>query len=151
MNNRDLAVNLLTILAIFGNVGIALKFVTFQAILNSNLAAGNSLTGLFFPYFPNLLDSAFLILSSLFLGWRITTLKKELKKRDLKAIVKAASSGEFSMLSGASRAESGQRKRLRNDGRGLTAMEKVDKAFHQYFWRNGYGRKDIPSRSDHPE
>ena len=68
---KDLAIDLLSILLISGTIGIALKFITFQIILNENLASGNLLTDVFFPYFPNVLDSAFLISSVLYLAWRI--------------------------------------------------------------------------------
>ncbi|MDQ1280636.1 MAG: hypothetical protein QG670_1899 [Thermoproteota archaeon] len=56
-NSRDYVSDLFTLLMIAGSIGIALKFVTFPIILNNNLAADNILTGAFFPYFPNLLDS----------------------------------------------------------------------------------------------
>ena len=68
---KNLASDLLSILFISGTVGIALKFITFQIIVNENLASGNLLTDAFFPYFPNVLDSAFLISSVLYLAWRI--------------------------------------------------------------------------------
>jgi len=51
-----------------GTIGIALKFATFQIILNMKLAQGDILQGAFFPFFPNLLDVAFLILSTLYLS-----------------------------------------------------------------------------------
>jgi hypothetical protein len=68
---RALAVDLISILFVSGTIGIALKFITFLIILNQNLASGNLLTDLFFPYFPNVLDSAFLISSVLYLTWRL--------------------------------------------------------------------------------
>lgn len=70
-NLKDFASNVLVVLLVAGNIGVALKFVTFQIILNSNLAEGNILTGVFLPYFPNLLDSAFIISSMLFFAWKI--------------------------------------------------------------------------------
>ena len=74
--SKALVVDLLTVLLISGTIGIALKFVTFQIILNENLVSGNLLTGLFFPYFPNLLDSLFLISSVTFLAWRIVVTRR---------------------------------------------------------------------------
>ena len=68
---RALAVDLISIMFISGTIGIALKFITFLIILNQNLASGNLLTDLFFPYFPNVLDSTFLISSVLYLTWRL--------------------------------------------------------------------------------
>lgn len=68
---KNLAIDLLSILFISGTIGIALKFITFQIILNENLASGNILTNIFFPYFPNVLDSAFLISAVFYLAWRI--------------------------------------------------------------------------------
>jgi hypothetical protein len=68
---KNLAIDLLSILFISGTIGIALKFITFQIILNENLASGNLLTDVFFPYFPNVLDSAFLISAVFYLAWRI--------------------------------------------------------------------------------
>ena len=79
-NPQEFTTDLLTVLMISGTIGIALKFVTFQVVLNSNLAAGNILTGLFFPYFPNLLDSAFLILSILFLAGRIVVIRRRMNR-----------------------------------------------------------------------
>jgi hypothetical protein len=72
---KELAVDLLVILFLAGTIGIALKFITFQIILNQNLAAGNLLIDAFFPYFPNVFDSAFLIMSVLYLTWRIQKLR----------------------------------------------------------------------------
>ena len=71
---KELAIDLLSILFISGTIGIALKFITFQIILNENLASGNLLTNIFFPYFPNVLDSAFLISAVFYLAWRILKL-----------------------------------------------------------------------------
>jgi len=68
---KNLAIDLLSILFISGTIGIALKFITFQIIVNENLASGNLLTDVFFPYFPNVLDSAFLISAVFYLAWRI--------------------------------------------------------------------------------
>jgi hypothetical protein len=68
---KNLARDLLSILFISGTIGIALKFITFQIIVNENLASGNLLTDAFFPYFPNVLDSAFLISAVFYLAWRI--------------------------------------------------------------------------------
>ena len=68
---KNLAIDLLSLLFISGTIGIALKFITFQIILNENLASGNILTDVFFPYFPNILDSAFLISAVFYLAWRI--------------------------------------------------------------------------------
>jgi hypothetical protein len=68
---KNLASDLLSLLFISGTIGIALKFITFQFIVNENLASGNLLTHAFFPYFPNVLDSAFLISAVLYLAWRI--------------------------------------------------------------------------------
>jgi hypothetical protein len=68
---KNLAIDLLSILFISGTIGIALKFITFQIILNENLASGNLLTDVFFPYFPNVLGSAFLISAVFYLAWRI--------------------------------------------------------------------------------
>jgi hypothetical protein len=79
-NPQEFTSDLLTVLMISGTIGIALKFVTFQVVLNSNLAAGNILTGLFFPYFPNLLDSGFLILSILFLAGRIVIIRRRMNR-----------------------------------------------------------------------
>jgi len=50
---------LITIAAVTGTAGIALKFVYFQILINSH----DTITYAVFPYFPNLLDSAFLICS----------------------------------------------------------------------------------------
>ena len=82
---RALAVDLISILFVSGTIGIALKFITFLIILNQNLASGNLLTDLFFPYFPNVLDSAFLISSVLYLTWRllITRRRSEGSNSDL--------------------------------------------------------------------
>lgn len=68
---KDFAIDLLSVLFVSGTIGIALKFITFQIMLNENLVSGNLLTDAFFPYFPNVLDSAFLISSVLYLTWRI--------------------------------------------------------------------------------
>lgn len=76
-NYRELVVDLLTILLISGTIGIAFKFITFQIILNENLFSGNILTDLFFPYFPNLLDSIFLISSVIFLAWRVVVTRRK--------------------------------------------------------------------------
>jgi len=53
----DLAKDCLQIIMICGTIGIALKFVTF---FNH---------WVYFPSFPNVLDSTFLILSVLYLTW----------------------------------------------------------------------------------
>jgi len=63
MNRSDLTRNLLKITFASGTIGIALKFLTFQIRLNQQLHNGNILNDLWFPYFPNMLDSAFLIIS----------------------------------------------------------------------------------------
>jgi hypothetical protein len=68
---KDMAMDLLSILFLSGTIGIALKFIAFQIIINENLASGNVLTEVFFPYFPNVIDSVFLISSVLYLAWRI--------------------------------------------------------------------------------
>ena len=73
---REFAADLLTVLMVSGTIGIALKFVTFQIVLNNNLAQGNILSGAFFPYFPNLLDSLFLIISILFIALRVLVIKR---------------------------------------------------------------------------
>jgi|GEM_PF-3912937 len=67
-NWRSLIKDLLTIVCIFGTVSIALKFLYFQLSLNLNLKAGNIITEIYFPFFPNVLDSAFLIFATLFLA-----------------------------------------------------------------------------------
>ncbi|UCH01724.1 MAG: hypothetical protein JSV20_07720 [Candidatus Bathyarchaeota archaeon] len=75
---KKLAIDVLSVLFISGTIGIALKFITFQIILNENLLYGNILYDLFFPYFPNLLDSFFLISAALYLAWRILITRRRL-------------------------------------------------------------------------
>jgi hypothetical protein len=58
---------MLPLLCISSIVGIALKFLTFQILLNENLTQGNLLTEVIFPYFPNVLDSLCLIVASIIL------------------------------------------------------------------------------------
>lgn len=52
-----------------GTLGIALKFLTFQILLNMGLSNGDLLTGLWFPFFPNVLDSLFLVLGASYLAY----------------------------------------------------------------------------------
>jgi len=54
----DLAKDCLQIILICGTIGIALKFITF---FNH---------WVYFPSFPNILDSTFLIFSVLYLSWK---------------------------------------------------------------------------------
>jgi hypothetical protein len=57
-NWNELANDCMIIMLLTGTVGIALKFITFFD------------QWVFFPSFPNTLDSAFLIISVAYLGWR---------------------------------------------------------------------------------
>ena len=54
---KELTIKLLHIVAVCGTVGIALKFVTFFD------------HWVYFPSFPNVLDSVVLILSVVYLSW----------------------------------------------------------------------------------
>ena len=56
---KDLFGDLLVILFVSGTVGIALKFITFVD------------KWVFFPSFPNIFDSTFLILAVLYLTWKM--------------------------------------------------------------------------------
>jgi hypothetical protein len=51
--------DLLSVLCIFGTIGIALKFTTFFD------------KWVYFPSFPNILDSTFLIATVLYLTWKM--------------------------------------------------------------------------------
>lgn len=62
---RHLLKDLLIVLLVSGTVGIALKFVAFQMLLNIYGTPAYAV----FPYFPNLLDSAFLIITALTLAF----------------------------------------------------------------------------------
>ncbi len=62
---RHLLKDLLIVLLVSGTVGIALKFVAFQILLNTYGKPAYAT----FPYFPNLLDSAFLIVAALALAF----------------------------------------------------------------------------------
>jgi hypothetical protein len=56
---RALASDCIWIMFVTGTIGIALKFTTFFD------------KRVYFPSFPNILDSTFLILAMLYLSWRI--------------------------------------------------------------------------------
>lgn len=56
---KDLFGDLLVILCVSGTVGIALKFITFFD------------KWVFFPSFPNIFDSTFLISAVLYLTWKM--------------------------------------------------------------------------------
>ena len=53
-----------------GIVGIALKFLAFQIVLNLHIYEGHVLTECWFPFFPNVLDSLFLVVGALYLAWK---------------------------------------------------------------------------------
>ena len=57
-NRRELIHDCMLVLFVCGTIGIALKFATF---FNS---------WVYFPWFPNALDSTFLISAVVYLGWR---------------------------------------------------------------------------------
>jgi hypothetical protein len=58
-NWKDLVGDLLVVLSVTGTIGIALKFITFFD------------KWVFFPSFPNIFDSTFLILAVLYLVWKM--------------------------------------------------------------------------------
>lgn len=70
MNFKELLGKLVVIAFASGTIGVALKFLTFQIVLNQNLYVGNVIDSVWFPYFPNVLDSIFLIISALYLAYR---------------------------------------------------------------------------------
>ena len=57
-NRNELFQDLMTIMFVCGTIGIALKFVTF---FNQ---------WVYFPSFPNMLDSAFLVSAVTFFAWK---------------------------------------------------------------------------------
>lgn len=70
-NWLDILINDITVvLAVSITVGIALKFVYFQILVNEATLQGKSIYYMYFPYFPNLLDSTGLIISSVYLAFR---------------------------------------------------------------------------------
>jgi hypothetical protein len=78
---RDLAKLILRVICLAGIVGIALKLIfyviminVYIALLPNNIYATAIAEQFFFPYFPNALDSAFLIVAAVF--WR---LKKDIE------------------------------------------------------------------------
>ena len=60
----------LQIALICGTIGISLKFITFFD------------KWVFFPSFPNILDSTFLILSVLYLTWKIRKNSRKMKAKN---------------------------------------------------------------------
>jgi hypothetical protein len=65
---RELLGTLIHISMVVGTIGIALKFLTFQIVLNERLYSGDVLNSVWYPYFPNVVDVAFLILSILYVS-----------------------------------------------------------------------------------
>ena len=72
---RDLAKKILRVACVAGIVGIALKFAyyviminVYVALLPNNVYAVAVAEQFFFPYFPNALDSAFLIIAAVYLA-----------------------------------------------------------------------------------
>lgn len=64
MSGRELARKALVVALVFGTIGIALKFLT---IFYQSGVQGYSV---YFPFFPNVLDSIFLIVAVLWLALR---------------------------------------------------------------------------------
>jgi len=84
---RDLAKLILRVVCLAGIVGIALKLIfyviminVYIALLPNNIYAVAIAENFFFPYFPNALDSAFLIIAAVYLAFekRITKSEKPL-------------------------------------------------------------------------
>lgn len=66
---HSLLSDLLAIVCVMGVIGVALKFLFFQIVLNLKLY-GDVLSEVIFPFFPNVLDSAFLIFAACWLAIR---------------------------------------------------------------------------------
>ena len=82
---RDLAKMFLRVICLAGIVGIALKLIFYMIMINvyiallpNNIYASAIAENFFFPYFPNALDSVFLIIAAAFLALEKRT-KKEKK------------------------------------------------------------------------
>lgn len=80
---RDLSKIILRVVCLAGVVGIALKLAYYVVMINvyiallpNNIYAATIAENFFFPYFPNALDSAFLIIAAVYLALEKRTKKK---------------------------------------------------------------------------
>ncbi len=81
---HDLAKMILRVTCLAGIVGIALKLIFYVVMINvyiallpNNIYAVAIAENFFFPYFPNALDSAFLIVAAMFLALEKRTKRGE--------------------------------------------------------------------------